>query len=72
MTACQDAQVKGDYRNPYTPAEVRRMMNFHGSLVAKFDGRQWWFLSGDRWLRIENAGAHEVALLLEKRGSSPI
>lgn len=63
LAACQDAQVKGEYHNPYSAKQVRTMMAYHGALVAKFDGHQWWFLSGDQWIRIENAGASEFALL---------
>ncbi|NDY42395.1 hypothetical protein G3N55_06005 [Dissulfurirhabdus thermomarina] len=63
----QDGVVKGNYHNPYTPQEVRRMMAYHGALVARFDGRQWWFLSGGRWVRLENYGAQEYAQLTASR-----
>jgi hypothetical protein len=67
MAACQDAQVAGEYHNPYSAKEVRTMMAYHGALVARFDGHQWWFLSGDQWIRIENAGAREFALLSSRQ-----
>ena len=63
VAVCQDTQVRGKYKNPYTPGEVQRMMAYHGALVARFDGKQWWFLSSDRWFRLENAGAQEFAFL---------
>jgi hypothetical protein len=67
LAACQDAQVKGEYDNPYSAKEVRKMMAYHGALIARFDGCQWWFLSGDQWIRIENAGASEFAFLPSKQ-----
>jgi len=67
MTACQDAQVKGEYSNPYTLTQVKQMMAYHGALVARFDGKQWWFLSGKRWVKLEAGGAHEYALLAERK-----
>ncbi|MBW2097335.1 MAG: hypothetical protein JRG77_00725 [Deltaproteobacteria bacterium] len=39
------------------------MLSYHGALVAKFDGNQWYFLSGNRWIKLENAGAYKYALL---------
>ncbi|MBW1927286.1 MAG: hypothetical protein JRI35_08880 [Deltaproteobacteria bacterium] len=63
FSACQDAQVKGKYDNPYTSDEVKTMLSYHGALVAKFDGNQWYFLSGNRWIKLENAGAYKYALL---------
>ncbi len=62
MAACQDPQVLGDYSNPYTPEQVAKMMSYHGALVARFDGKQWWFLSGNRWIRLDNAKALDFAL----------
>jgi len=43
------------------------MMSYHGALVARFDGKQWWFLAGKRWVKLEAGGAHEYALLAEKK-----
>ena len=68
--ACQDAKVTKKYDNPYTPDEVKTMLSYHGALVAKFDGNQWYFLSGDRWIKIENAGAYKYALLSSKKKAS--
>jgi hypothetical protein len=70
FTACQDAQVKGEYDNPYTSDEVKTMLSYHGALVAKFDGNQWYFLSGDRWIKLENAGAYKYALLSSRHRAS--
>lgn len=65
LSGCQDTKVgvRDDYKNPYTIDEVRRMMAYHGAQVAKFDGKQWWFLSGRRWVKLENDGAQAYALL---------
>ncbi len=63
LGGCKDAKVRGDYKNPYTTDEVRRMMAYHGAQVARFDGKQWWFLSGRRWVKLENDGAQAYALL---------
>jgi hypothetical protein len=70
FTACQDTQVTGEYDNPYTPDEVKTMLSYHGALVAKFDGNQWYFLSGDRWIKLENAGAYKYALLSSRHRAS--
>lgn len=70
FTACQDAQVKGEYDNPYTLDEVKTMLSYHGALVAKFDDNQWYFLSGDRWIKLENAGAYKYALLSSRHRAS--
>ncbi len=67
VAACQDPRVSGDYRNPYTPEQVTRMMSYHGALVARFDGRQWWFLSGKRWIKLDNAKALDFALAASRR-----
>jgi hypothetical protein len=68
--ACQDAQVTGEYDNTYTPDEVKTMLSYHGALVAKFDGNQWYFFSGDRWIKLENAGAYKCALLSSRHSAS--
>jgi len=70
LTACQDTQVTGEYDNPYTLDEVKTMLSYHGALVAKFDGHKWYFLSGDRWIKIENAGAYKYALLSSRHRAS--
>lgn len=64
LSACNtpDSQVSGEYHNPYTRAEIDRMLRYHGALVARFDGKQWYFLSGHRWIKIENGGARQFAL----------
>ena len=69
-TARHDAQVTGEYDNPYTPDEVKTMLSYHGALVAKFDGNQWYFLSSDRWIKLENAGAYKYALLSSRQRAS--
>ncbi|GEM_PF-1042968 len=67
---CQKHLVKGDAYSPYTPIQVKKMMEYHGALVAKFDGKQWWFLAGRRWIRIENAGAYKYVMLSDAKNHS--
>lgn len=64
LTACNtaDSPIQGSYDNPYTKAEIEKMLRYHGALVAKFDNGQWYFLSGRRWVKIENGGARQFAL----------
>jgi len=64
LSACNtpDSEVEGSYNNPYTKAEIEKMLQYHGALVAKFDKGQWYFLSGHRWIKIENGGAKRFAL----------
>jgi hypothetical protein len=70
FTSCKDAQVTGEYNNPYTPDEVKTMLSYHGALVAKFEDNQWYFLSGDRWIKLENAQAYKYALLSSRHRAS--
>ncbi len=64
LPACNtmDSKVEGSYNNPYTKSEIERMLKYHGALVAKFEQGQWYFLSGHRWIKIENGGAKRFAL----------
>jgi hypothetical protein len=43
--------------NPYSTKQVKKMMRFHGTLAAKFDGQAWWYKSRGHWLRLDNAEA---------------
>ena len=72
LGACStpDSQVGGEYNNPYTKAEIKSMLKYHGALVARFDGKQWYFLSGRRWIKIENGGARKFAMAEKKQMSS--
>lgn len=63
LSACKEHKAKGEYNDPYSKEEVERMMAYHGSLTAKFDGKQWWCLSGKTWFKIENGGASRVVNL---------
>ena len=70
LTGCQDAKTQGDYVNKYSKEEIKLMMRYHGALVAKFDGKQWWCLQGKRWIRIDSARAAQFAKLqLHKKTS---
>jgi len=75
LSACNtpDSEVEGSYSNPYTKAEIEKMLQYHGALVAKFDKGQWYFLSGHRWIKIENGGAKRFALARHtSRDKSPL
>ena len=63
LTGCQDAKTQGDYVNKYSKEEIKLMMRYHGALVARFDGKQWWCLQGKRWIRIDSARAAQFAKL---------
>ncbi len=71
LTGCKDARIQGDYIQKYSKEEIKLMMRYHGALVAKFDGKQWWCLQGKRWIRIDSARAAKFAQLkLRKRSSN--
>ncbi|HID96787.1 MAG TPA: hypothetical protein EYP57_01125 [Thermodesulfobacteriaceae bacterium] len=69
LSGCHNSQVQGEYDNPYSKADVKLMMTYHGASVARFDGRQWWFLAGDRWIKIESGGAYEYVQLCAKEST---
>ncbi|HEC98803.1 MAG TPA: hypothetical protein ENN18_00240 [Proteobacteria bacterium] len=52
-----DGVTSGTYCNPYSVEQVKKMMRFHGTLAAKFDGQTWWYKSRGHWLRLDNAEA---------------
>lgn len=52
-----DPVVVGKYVNPYTSDEIKTMMSYHGTLVAKLDNGQWYFQRSNEWIKIENGGA---------------
>lgn len=54
-----DGVTSGTYCNPYSVEQVKKMMRFHGTLTAKFDGQAWWYKSGEHWLRLDNAEARQ-------------
>lgn len=45
------------YYNSYSPAQVKKMMRYHGTLAAKFDGQAWWFQKNGRWIRLDTDDA---------------
>ncbi len=71
LAACNtpDSKVGGAYSNPYTKVQIEKMLRYHGALVAKFDKGQWYFLSGHRWIKIENGGARQFALATQNSSS---
>ncbi len=72
ITACHGTKVTGKYNNPYTLSQVKDMMAYHGALIARFDGNQWWFLSGNRWIKLENDGAYRFAFFSSRGKSSEL
>ncbi len=68
LGACKEQKATGHYNDPYTLAEIKRMMAYHGALSARFDGHQWWCLVGRQWVRIENGGA--LKMVLSSRNSN--
>lgn len=43
----------------YSVDQIRKMMRYHGTLVAKFDGSHWRFLCGNFWVKLDNQQALE-------------
>ena len=64
--------ITGEYETTYSMAQVERMMSYHGALVARFDGHKWFFLKGDRWIPLENAGAREYAMSVHGTGPNSL
>lgn len=56
---CPDGMATGTYCNPYSMAQVKKMMRFHGTLCAKFDGQTWRYKSEGKWLRLDNEQAKQ-------------
>ena len=72
LTGCKDAKTQGDYIHKYSKEEIKIMMRYHGALVARFDGKQWWCLQGKRWIKIDSARAARFARLQIKKKSSKL
>ena len=72
ISACKDAQVNDGVKSSYTVEEVRKMMAYHGALVARFCGGHWWALSKGGWVRIESGGAYNYALLSRVRDTGKL
>lgn len=72
LTGCKDARTRGNYIHEYSKAEIKLMMRYHGALVARFDGNQWWCLQGRKWIRINSAKADRFARLQLKKKSSKL
>ncbi len=56
-----DGHVQTEKPELYSLAQIKKMMRYHGALVAKYDGTHWRFLSGNYWLKLDNAKAIEYA-----------
>lgn len=52
-----DGESQEYYYNSYSPAQVKKMMRYHGTLAAKFDGQTWWFQKNGRWIRLDTDDA---------------
>lgn len=60
-SGCEQAQVSSGNINPYRKDEVVSMLSYHGTLVARFDGKRWLVLIGKKWMPIENGLTHKLA-----------
>ncbi|WP_456431338.1 hypothetical protein [Thermosulfuriphilus sp.] len=69
LFSCGRTPVKGDYHNPYSLEDVKRLMDFHGALVARYDDGRWYFLSGRRWYRLDSPFALKECACLSSRES---
>ncbi len=72
LSGCKDTKIKGDYVHKYSMEEIKVMMRYHGALVARFDGKQWWCLQGKRWIKIDSARAAQYARLQLNKKSSKL
>ncbi len=74
LFGCQEGRVsQGFAPSKYSKKEIELMMKYHGSLIAKFDGRRWWCLQGRRWIKIDSAkAAHFAQVKLSKKRHSQI
>ena len=70
LSGCQETKVNQGFQNNYSKKEIELMMKYHGSLVAKFDGKEWWCLQGKRWIRVNSARAARFAHLRLSTGSN--
>ncbi len=70
LSACQEAKITQGFDNKYSKKEIELMMQYHGALVAKYDGKQWWCLQGKRWIKIDSANAAKFARLRLSRQNS--
>ncbi|MEW6326788.1 MAG: hypothetical protein AB1487_04250 [Thermodesulfobacteriota bacterium] len=52
-----DGESQGHYYRVYSTAQVKKMMRYHGTLAAKFDGQTWWFQKDGRWMRLDTDDA---------------
>ncbi|HEC99193.1 MAG: hypothetical protein QME44_01370 [Thermodesulfobacteriota bacterium] len=52
-----DGEAQGHYYKTYSPSQVKKMMRYHGTLAAKFDGQTWWFQKNGRWIRLDTDDA---------------
>ena len=63
LFGCQEGKITQGYDKKYSKQEIELMLQYHGSLVARFDGKQWWCLQGKRWIKIDSANAAKFARL---------
>jgi hypothetical protein len=52
-----DGESQEYYYKTYSPAQVKKMMRYHGTLAAKFDGQAWWFQKNGQWIRLDTDDA---------------
>ncbi len=63
LFGCQEARIDQGFDQKYSKKEIEFMLQYHGALVARFDGKQWWCLQGKRWIKIDSANAAKFARL---------
>ncbi len=63
LFGCQEGKITQGFDKKYSKKEIELMLQYHGSLVARFDGKQWWCLQGKRWIKIDSANAAKFARL---------
>ena len=63
LFGCQEAKITQGFDQKYSKKEIELMLQYHGSLVARYDGKQWWCLQGKRWIKIDSANAAKFARL---------
>lgn len=51
----RDGMVQDNcHSSPYSVSQVKKMMRYHGTLNATFDGQAWRFHSNGRWIRLDS------------------
>lgn len=54
---CGEDVVLDGPKDPYSVSQMKKMMKYHGTLSAVFNGRAWWFKSNGKWVRLDTEDA---------------